>query len=108
TQVVEAGCRKNPPPGDRACRDPGFDKLNHRHMKGPLLTDTQPLRVGMVGYAFMGAAPSHAWRTAPPFFDLPLQPRLTALAGRNPEAVKAAADKLGWETTETDWRALIE
>ncbi|MCA4134785.1 Gfo/Idh/MocA family protein [Arthrobacter sp. M4] len=67
-----------------------------------------PLRVGMVGYAFMGAAHSHAWRTAPRFFDLPLQPTLTALAGRNPEAVKAAANKLGWESTETDWRALIE
>ena len=30
------------------------------------------LGVGMVGHAFMGAAHSHAWRTAPRFFDLPL------------------------------------
>ena len=29
------------------------------------------LSVGMVGYAFMGAAHSQAWRTAPRFFDLP-------------------------------------
>ena len=38
------------------------------------MTEPKPLRVGMVGYAFMGAAHSHAWRTAPRFFDLPLAP----------------------------------
>jgi len=62
----------------------------------------------MVGYAFMGAAHSHAWRTAPRFFDLPLQPQLTAVAGRNASGVREAADKLGWESTETDWRRLVE
>jgi predicted dehydrogenase len=72
------------------------------------MTAAQTLRVGMVGYAFMGAAHSHAWRTAPRFFDLPLQPKLTAVAGRNPEALNAAAAKLGWASTETDWRRLIE
>jgi predicted dehydrogenase len=72
------------------------------------MTTAKPLRVGMVGYAFMGAAHSHAWRTAPRFFDLPLQPQLTAVAGRNADGVRAAAGKLGWESTETDWRRLIE
>jgi len=72
------------------------------------MTTAKPLRVGMVGYAFMGAAHSHAWRTAPRFFDLPLQPQLTAVAGRNADGVRAAADKLGWESTETDWHRLIE
>jgi predicted dehydrogenase len=72
------------------------------------MTAAQTLRVGMVGYAFMGAAHSHAWRTAPRFFDLPLHPELSAVAGRNPEALNAAAAKLGWASTETDWRRLIE
>lgn len=72
------------------------------------MTETKPLRVGMAGYAFMGAAHSHAWRTAPRFFDLPLQPQLTAVAGRNADGVRAAAGKLGWESAETDWRRLIE
>jgi predicted dehydrogenase len=67
-----------------------------------------PLRVGMIGYAFMGVAHSHAWRTAPRFFDLPLTPELTVLAGRDPLAVSEAADRLGWASTETDWRRLIE
>ncbi|MFJ4268341.1 Gfo/Idh/MocA family protein [Paenarthrobacter nicotinovorans] len=72
------------------------------------MTHAKPLRVGMVGYAFMGAAHSHAWRTAPRFFDLPLAPELTAVAGRDPDGVKAAAAKYGWASTETDWRRLIE
>ncbi|MFJ4028661.1 Gfo/Idh/MocA family protein [Paenarthrobacter sp. NPDC089989] len=62
----------------------------------------------MVGYSFMGAAHSHAWRTAPRFFDLPLVPELTALAGRNPSGVQAAAAKFGWDSVETDWRTLLE
>lgn len=72
------------------------------------MTSAQPLRVGMVGYAFMGAAHSHAWRTAPRFFDLPLKPELTAVAGRDQTGVTAAAEKFGWASVETDWRRLIE
>jgi predicted dehydrogenase len=69
---------------------------------------SEPLRVGMVGYAFMGAAHSHAWRSAHRFFDLPRIPELTALSGRNEVAARAAADKMGWASVETDWRRLIE
>jgi predicted dehydrogenase len=72
------------------------------------MTTAKPLRVGMVGYAFMGAAHSHAWRTAPRFFDLPLDPQLTAVSGRNDDGVRAAARKLGWGSVETDWRRLLE
>ena len=66
------------------------------------------LGVGLIGYAFMGAAHSQAWRTAPHFFDLPVRPELTVLAGRNSAAVTSAADRLGWASTETDWRRVIE
>ena len=71
-------------------------------------TSRSPLRVGMIGYAFMGVAHSHAWRTAPRFFDLPLTPELTELAGRDTAAVSAAADRLGWAGTETDWHRVVE
>ncbi|UOY01717.1 Gfo/Idh/MocA family protein [Blastococcus sp. PRF04-17] len=70
--------------------------------------DRPALGVGLIGYAFMGAAHSQAWRTAPHFFDLPLRPRMTAIAGRNQAAVTDAAARLGWESTETDWRRVIE
>lgn len=66
------------------------------------------LAVGMVGYAFMGAAHSQAWRNAPRFFDLPLHPQMAALAGRDARRVAAAAVKLGWESTEHSWQALID
>ncbi|MFM9610406.1 gfo/Idh/MocA family oxidoreductase [Streptomyces sp. V2] len=66
-----------------------------------------PLRVGMVGYAFMGAAHSQGWRTVGRVFDLPLTPVLAAICGRDPDAVRQAADRHGWESAETDWRELI-
>ena len=65
------------------------------------------LGVGMVGHAFMGAAHSQAWRTAPRFFDLPLHPRMRALCGRDADRVAEAAERLGWESTETDWARLV-
>src|SRR4051794_10579765 len=64
--------------------------------------------VGLIGYAFMGAAHSQAWRTAPHFFDLPLHPELTVLAGRDATRVAAAADRLGWAATETDWHRVVQ
>ena len=66
------------------------------------------LGVGMVGYAFMGAAHSQAWRSAPRFFDLPALLRMSVLAGRDEARLKAAADKYGWESVETDWARLID
>lgn len=66
------------------------------------------LGVGMVGYAFMGAAHSQAWRTAPRFFDLALAPRMRAVAGRDEAAVRAAADKLGWDEAVVGWRELLK
>jgi predicted dehydrogenase len=68
---------------------------------------TGQLRVGMVGYAFMGAAHSQAWRTVNHVFDLPLPARMTVVCGRSAEAVAAAARRLGWAGYETDWRAVI-
>ncbi|MFD7862793.1 Gfo/Idh/MocA family protein [Streptomyces sp. NPDC059783] len=65
------------------------------------------LGVGMVGYAFMGAAHSQGWRTAGHVFELPMRPVLAAICGRDRTAVEAAADRHGWAAAETDWRALI-
>src|SRR6476661_2698756 len=70
--------------------------------------DRPGIGIGLIGYAFMGAAHSQAWRTAPRFFDLPLRPELTVLAGRNAAAVTDADGRLGWSSTETDWRRVIE
>ncbi|MFD7704408.1 Gfo/Idh/MocA family protein [Streptomyces caelestis] len=71
-------------------------------------TGKPPLRIGMVGYAFMGAAHSQGWRTAGRVFDLPLSPDMAVICGRDADAVRAAAGRHGWAETETDWRALVE
>ncbi|MFG3496869.1 Gfo/Idh/MocA family protein [Streptomyces sp. NPDC047928] len=74
-------------------------------------TDTQAspptIGIGMIGYAFMGAAHSQGWRTAGRVFDLPLRPELAAICGRDADAVRAAADRHGWAAAETDWRDLV-
>ncbi len=65
------------------------------------------LGVAMVGHSFMGAAHSHAWRSAGRFFDLPVTPRMVAVCGRDPDRTAAAAERFGWHSAETDWRALL-
>lgn len=64
--------------------------------------------VGMLGYAFMGRAHVNAYRTLPYMATkLPLSPRLVAIAGRTEQGVHDAAQRFGFERSETDWRALI-
>ena len=65
------------------------------------------LRVGMVGYAFMGAAHSQAWRTVNRVFDLPARAPMVAVCGRDGAKVAEAASRLGWAEAVTDWRELI-
>jgi predicted dehydrogenase len=77
-------------------------------MRVDMSDSTPTLGVGMVGYAFMGAAHSQGWRNAPSFFDLPLVPRLAVLGGRNRDNAAAVAARFGWHDVETDWRVLIE
>lgn len=69
---------------------------------------SKPLNIGMIGYGFMGRAHSNGYRRVSNFFDLEYTPVLKAACARNEEAVKAFADKWGYESIETDWRKLIE
>ncbi len=66
------------------------------------------LNIGMIGYGFMGRAHSNAYRRVPNFFDLEIRPVLRAACARDAASVKEFADKWGYESTETDWRKLIE
>ncbi|WP_374198139.1 Gfo/Idh/MocA family protein [Micromonospora sp. PLK6-60] len=61
----------------------------------------------MVGYAFMGAAHSQAWRTVNRVYDLPARVRMSSICGRDPQKVAEAADRLGWDGWTTDWRKLV-
>jgi predicted dehydrogenase len=68
---------------------------------------SKALRVGLVGYKFMGKAHSHAYKDLTMFFDTPLTPVMQAICGRDEPGVKAAAAKYGWASYETYWRKLI-
>lgn len=67
----------------------------------------RPLRIGMVGYKFMGKAHSHAYKDIGMFFDLDHFVEMKAICGRDDESVKEAAERFGWSEYETDWRSLI-
>jgi myo-inositol 2-dehydrogenase/D-chiro-inositol 1-dehydrogenase len=66
------------------------------------------LNVGLVGYGFMGRTHSNAFLQAPRFFDLPYKPVLKAVCARNADRAKSFAENWGYESIETDWRALVE
>ena len=68
----------------------------------------RPLRVAIIGHAFMGVAHTHAWRTAPRFFDLGHAPEIALLVGRDEARTRAAADRLQIAEIETDWRRAVE
>ena len=68
----------------------------------------KPLNIGLIGYGFMGRAHSNAYRKVGNFFDLQHQPILKAICARDEAKRKAFADRWGYESTEGDWRKLVE
>lgn len=68
----------------------------------------KPLNIGLIGYGFMGRTHSNGYTKAPHFFDLPYKPVLKAACGRDKDKLKAFADQWGWESTESDWRKVVE
>ena len=67
----------------------------------------KPLNIGMIGYGLMGRAHTNAFRQVSQFFKLEHKPVLKAVCGR--DGVKAAefATNWGYESVETDWKAMI-
>ena len=66
------------------------------------------LNVGLIGYGFMGRAHSNAYAKVNHFFDLPYRPVRKAVCGRDEAKLKAFARQWEYESTETDWRKLVE
>ncbi len=69
---------------------------------------TAPLNIGMIGYGFMGRAHSNAYRKVNCFFNLEHRPVLKACCARDEQKIKAFAENWGYESYETDWRALVD
>src|SRR5436853_7774653 len=68
----------------------------------------KPLNIGLIGYGFMGRTHSNGYAKAPHFFNLVHKPVLKAACGRDKDKLKAFADQWGYESTETDWRKVVE
>ena len=69
---------------------------------------SKELRIGMIGYGFMGRAHSNAYTTVPHFFDLEYRPVLKAVCARNMDKAQEFAGKWGYESVETDYRELLK
>ncbi len=77
-------------------------------MRGTARAEIPEIGIGMLGYAFMGKAHSHAFKSlAYMIYPPPAIPRLVAICGRDEGAVREAARRYGYEAHYTDWRALV-
>ncbi|MBX3437422.1 MAG: Gfo/Idh/MocA family oxidoreductase [Planctomycetaceae bacterium] len=69
---------------------------------------TKPLNLGMIGYGFMGRAHTNGYKRVGDFFpELQYRPVLKAACARNRENIQKFADQWGYESIETDWKALL-
>jgi predicted dehydrogenase len=66
------------------------------------------LRIGLIGGGFMGRTHSNGYKRVSDFFpELESRPILKAVCSRRQEKVNAFAEQWGYESVETDWKALI-
>ncbi|WP_332899662.1 Gfo/Idh/MocA family protein [Haladaptatus sp. CMSO5] len=66
------------------------------------------LKVGILGYRFMGKAHANALARLPMFFPDAPDIERDALVGRDKQALAEAADRFGFARTATDWRNVVE
>src|SRR5574341_401451 len=66
------------------------------------------VNVAMIGAKFMGRAHSHAWSSAPKFFNLALLPVMKVVCAPSLSPTREFASRWGWQDVETDWRKVVE
>jgi predicted dehydrogenase len=73
------------------------------------MRDKPPLNIGLVGYGFMGRTHSNGYKRVNDFFgDIGYRPVLKAICGRTEAKAREFADQWGYESVETDWKALVQ
>lgn len=65
------------------------------------------LNVCLVGQKFMGRTHSNAYLKVAKFFDVPLEPVMHTIAGRDAAELEAFARRWGWKRHTTDWKAAV-
>jgi predicted dehydrogenase len=67
------------------------------------------IRIGLIGFGWMGQAHSRSYRNIPVYFpEVGIWPRLTVVADTVDSRLQLAVDNFGYEEATTDWRAVIE
>lgn len=69
---------------------------------------SKTLNLGMIGYGFMGRAHSNAYSQVGHFFPSEYQIARKAACARDEVKIKDFASQWGYESTETDWRKLLD
>jgi len=72
------------------------------------MNQKKPLRIGLIGYGFMGRTHSNAYRQVNQFFDVEYRPELAAVCGRDEDKLAQFANRWGYESVETDWRRMVD
>lgn len=76
--------------------------------EGGAVTQSREIRIGLVGFGWMGQAHSRSYRNIPVYFpEAGIRPRLVAVADTVPARLQLASENFGYEETTNDWRALI-
>ena len=69
--------------------------------------EMKKLNIGVIGCGFMGRTHSNAFRKVSNFFDVPFQPILKTVCARSGDRARSFASRWGYESAETDWRAVV-
>ena len=72
------------------------------------MATSKELRIGLVGYGFMGRTHTNGYKRVNDFFpELKTRPVLKAVCGRSEESAKKFAEQWQYESVETDWEKLV-
>src|ERR1700712_4088344 len=72
------------------------------------MSTKKQLRIALIGSGLMGRTHSNAYKRIGDFFpEFEYRPVLKAVCARSADQVKAFAEQWGYESVETDWKAII-
>jgi predicted dehydrogenase len=67
----------------------------------------QSINVCLIGQKFMGRTHSNAFLKVGKFFDVPIEPVMHTICGRNLAELNEFKDRWGWQNATTDWKKAI-
>ena len=68
---------------------------------------SESINVCLVGQKFMGRTHSNAFLKVSKFFDVPIEPVMHTIAGRNAAELEEFRRRWGWKNATTDWKKAV-